>query len=63
MVERVYGSPGFDLPSADGAMMEIDCVSPSAVDEKDKIKGGMVLAKLKPISDNISDINGALICR
>jgi hypothetical protein len=60
VVERVYGSPGNEIPSERGAMMSIECVAPSAVDETDKIKGGIVLAKLKPTSDVSS---GVLKCK
>ena len=60
MVERVYGSPGNEVPSESGAMMSIECVAPSAVDETDKIKGGIVLAKLGP-TDFLS--SGILECK
>eukprot|EP00026_Physarum_polycephalum_P001503 Phypoly_transcript_01505.p1 GENE.Phypoly_transcript_01505~~Phypoly_transcript_01505.p1 ORF type:complete len:1013 (+),score=195.00 Phypoly_transcript_01505:247-3285(+) len=60
-VERVYGSPGNEIPSESGAMMSIECVSPSAVDETDRIKGGIVLAKLKPTG--ASSLSGVLKCR
>lgn len=49
IVERVYGSPGNDLPSDRGILIE--CIGPSAVDESNKIKGGVVVAKLQAVSD------------
>lgn len=50
-------------------MLAIECVSPSAVDQSDKIKGGIVLAKLKPTNTNDNNNNdnsalpGVLKCR
>lgn len=41
--------------------MSIETVGPSHVDEQDKIKGGMVLAKLRPKSG--SSAAGILNCR
>ena len=56
----MYGSPGNEIPSASGAMLAIECTSPSAVDKSDKTKGGIVLAKLKQTG---SCVGGALKCK
>jgi hypothetical protein len=62
-VERVYGSPGNDLPSEGGAMMSMECVGPSAVDESNKIKGGVVIAKLKRLTSEPIPSDTVLNCR
>jgi len=46
-VERVYGSPGQEIPSS-GADLKITSVFPSQKEEPTTTKGGVVLLKMKP---------------
>ena len=54
--ERVYGSPGFEIPT-DGTFLRIDSVFPSAHGDRlagGGTKGGMILVKLRPLVKDLS---------
>jgi len=46
-VERVYGSPGFEIPKEKGRLMFMDSSFPSRKEGTSMTKGGVVVAKLK----------------
>ena len=52
--ERVYGSPGYEIPTA-GKLMYIDSTFPSPQDKEEMSKGGIVIAKLKKKSDQVEN--------
>jgi len=48
-VERVYGSPGYEIPKS-GVIFEMNSGFPSLKEDPNTTKGGVVLIKLKPKS-------------
>jgi len=55
-VERVYGSPGYEIPKA-GVIFEMNSGFPSLKEDPNTTKGGVVLIKLKPKSGWFSNTN------
>eukprot|EP01125_Pyxidicula_operculata_P012346 TRINITY_DN4052_c0_g1_i1.p1 TRINITY_DN4052_c0_g1~~TRINITY_DN4052_c0_g1_i1.p1 ORF type:complete len:676 (-),score=152.50 TRINITY_DN4052_c0_g1_i1:123-2150(-) len=52
-VERVYGSPGNEIPT-DDSFLKITSIFPSAKESKDFTKGGVILVKLRKNSPTLA---------
>jgi len=54
-VERIFGSPGYELPKS-GVIFEINSCYPSLKEDPRSTKGGVVLIKLKPQTSNLNTL-------